>query len=148
MRRALPAGDYAVESGGTTSACVERKTLDDFVKCLVDGSLNFVAAELALLRSAAIVVEGTYSALLRHQYTKAGFLADMVARMQVRYPNVPIVFLESRKIAEEWTFRFLKAAQTEGASAPLLSALVAPEPALPPARKRRQRVKIPKESTS
>jgi len=31
-------------------------------------------------------------------------------RVQVRYPNVPIVFCDTRPLAEEWTFRFLGAA--------------------------------------
>jgi hypothetical protein len=34
----------------------------------------------------------------------------MLARLQVRYPEVPIVFADSRKFAEEWTCRFLAAA--------------------------------------
>ncbi len=28
----------------------------------------------------------------------------------MRYPSVPIVFAESRQLAEEWTYRFLGAA--------------------------------------
>jgi hypothetical protein len=28
----------------------------------------------------------------------------------VRYPNVPIVFCETRKLAEEWVYRYLAAA--------------------------------------
>jgi len=34
----------------------------------------------------------------------------MLARLQVRYPEVPIVFADSRKFAEEWAYRFLAAA--------------------------------------
>lgn len=30
--------------------------------------------------------------------------------LQVRYPSVPIVFRDTRPLAEEWTFRFLGAA--------------------------------------
>jgi ERCC4-type nuclease len=137
-RRPLRVGDYGVEANGTLVAAVERKSLDDFSKTLVVGSLNFAAAELSRLRSAAIVVEGTYSALLRHEYTRPGYLPELVARLQVRYPNVPIVFLESRKVAEERTFRFLRAAHAEGAEAPLLSAIV-PVPAVQgPVRKKRR----------
>jgi hypothetical protein len=39
-------------------------------------------------------------------------VAELLAALQVRYPNVPIVFCDSRKLAEEWTFRFLGAALT------------------------------------
>ena len=37
----------------------------------------------------------------------------MLARVQVRYPDIPILFLEARKLAEEWTFRYLGAALAE-----------------------------------
>ena len=48
-------------------------------------------------------------------------VADGLAELQVRWPNVPIVFCENRKLAEEWTYRFLAAAyawaETEPAAA-------------------------------
>ncbi len=37
-------------------------------------------------------------------------LGSVNVRVQVRYPNVPIVFCDTRPLAEEWTFRFLGAA--------------------------------------
>jgi hypothetical protein len=42
-----------------------------------------------------------------------GWLLELVARLQVRYPSVLIVFADSRKLAEEWTYRFLAAARGE-----------------------------------
>ncbi len=42
----------------------------------------------------------------------AAFIADGLARLQVRYPEIPVVFADSRKFAEEWTYRFLAAALT------------------------------------
>ena len=33
-----------------------------------------------------------------------------MARLQVRYPAIPIVFADSRKLAEEYTYRYLAAA--------------------------------------
>jgi hypothetical protein len=62
---------------------------------------------------AAVVVEDRYGALLRHALAPAGFLPDLLARVQVRYPEIPIVFLETRPLAEEWTFRYLGAALAE-----------------------------------
>lgn len=148
-RRALAVGDYAAEAGGRILAVVERKSLDDFTSSIVGGSLNFAMAELAVMPAAAIVVEGMYSTLLRHQFTRTGFIADLVARLQVRYPNVPIVFAESRKIGEEWTFRFLRAAYANAGSLEL-SAL--PGAALtssrPPKRKRAVRKQGPLAGTS
>jgi hypothetical protein len=40
----------------------------------------------------------------------SAWLGDMLARLQVRYPEVQVVFADSRKFAEEWTYRFLAAA--------------------------------------
>jgi len=111
----LFAGDYGIrsEDGGTLVAAVERKTLENLVQTLVDGSLGFVMGELSALPAAAVVVEDRYSALFRAPFVEPGWLPEVVARLQVRYPNVPIVFAENRKLAEEWTYRFLAAAFRE-----------------------------------
>jgi hypothetical protein len=118
-RRRLAVGDYAVMRDGDIVAAVERKAFDDFVTSLVDGSLGFAMAELATLPAAAVAVEGTYAMVLRHDYIRAGFLPELIARLQVRYPEVPINFLESRKLAEEWTYRFLSAACANRPQMPL-----------------------------
>jgi hypothetical protein len=39
-----------------------------------------------------------------------------LARLQVRYPEIPVVFTDSRKFAEEWTYRFLAAAFSDAES--------------------------------
>jgi len=109
-RGALRVGDYAVLCGEQLVAAVERKTLEDFIKSLVDGALNYALADLATLPAAAVVVEERYGALLNHEHVQPGWLLELVARLQVRYPSVPIVFADSRKLAEEWTYRFLGAA--------------------------------------
>jgi hypothetical protein len=118
-RRVLSTGDYAVMEGETIIASVERKRFEDFATSLVDGSLNFAMAELAGLPRAAVAVEGAYSALLRHSYARAGFLSELLARVQIRYPHVPINFLESRKLAEEWTYQYLMVAYANVAGLPL-----------------------------
>ncbi len=109
-RDALRVGDYAVRAGDTLLAVVERKTLEDLTKALVDGALNYAIADLATVPAAAVVVEGRYGALLKDEHVQPGWLLELVARLQVRYPAVPIVFADSRKLAEEWTYRFLAAA--------------------------------------
>jgi hypothetical protein len=48
--------------------------------------------------------------LIRTQPGRVSWLADVLGRLAVRYPEVPIVFAGSRKFAEEWTFRFFGAA--------------------------------------
>jgi hypothetical protein len=112
-RRALPCGDYAVQAGDRLIAAVERKTLEDAIKSLVDGSLAFAMADLAALPAAAVVVEARYSQLLSAPRVQPGWLAELVARMHIRHPSVPIMFCDSRKLAEDFTHRFLAAALAE-----------------------------------
>ncbi len=108
-RVALSAGDYAVAYGEATAAAVERKTLENFTASLSDGTLAFQMQRLGEVGPAAVVVEGRYSALFSLKHVPAGFIADGLARLQVRYPEIPVVFADSRKFAEEWTYRFLAA---------------------------------------
>lgn len=56
-----------------------------------------------------------YGKLVAHAsaHVPAGFLPDLLARVQVRYPEIPMVFCENRPLAEEWTFRWLGAALIE-----------------------------------
>ncbi len=117
-RSALSVGDYAVRHGERVIAVVERKTPEDLTKSLVDGSLNYALAELAGLPAAAVVAEARYGALVGHEHTQPGWLLELVARLQVRYPAVPIVFADSRKLAEEYTYRYLAAALVHHAPAP------------------------------
>jgi hypothetical protein len=112
-RRALPAGDYAVERDGAVLAAVERKSLADLAHVLVDGSITYLLSDLSSLWRAAIVVEDRYPQLYRVGRVKEGFLPDLLARVQVRYPSVPIVFCDSRPMAEQWVYRFLGAAVAE-----------------------------------
>jgi hypothetical protein len=119
QKRPLRAGDYAVlDEAGEPLAAVERKTIENLVAGLVDGSLAFQLAELAELPRAAVVVEGRYDQLLKVEHTQPGWILDLLARLQVRYRAVPIVFTGSRKLAEEYTFRFLGAARAELAEPP------------------------------
>ncbi len=109
-RRALPAGDYGVALDDEVVAVVERKSLADLARRLVDGSLTYALAELATVERAALVVEDRYSGLFKLDHVTPGFVPELLARVQVRYPAVPIVFCETRPLAEEWAFRFLGAA--------------------------------------
>jgi len=114
-RRALPAGDYAAIVGEVVVAAIERKTLENLATSLSDGSLAFQLQRLAELPTAAIVVEGDYPDLFRTQPGRGSWLADMLARLAIRYPEVPVVFAGSRKFAEEWAYRFLGAAVADHA---------------------------------
>lgn len=108
--RALPCGDYGVSVAGRLVAAVERKSLADLVGSLIDGTLRFALGELAALPRAAVVVEDRYSQIFRLDRVRPAQVADGLAELQVRWPNVPIVYAETRQLAEEWTYRYLAAA--------------------------------------
>ena len=66
VRRALPAGDYAVaDDDGEIVAAVERKSLADLVATVTNGKLRFAMPALAALPCAAVVVEDRYSAVFK-----------------------------------------------------------------------------------
>jgi len=109
-RHALPAGDYAVEHGGRVVAAVERKSLADLSSTLSSGKLRYLLAALDEVPRSALVVEDRYSAVFKSQFVAPGVLAEGLAEAQVRHPGVPIVFCETRPLAQEWTYRFLGAA--------------------------------------
>lgn len=108
--RALPCGDYAVEHANSVVAAVERKSLADLVSSLTSGRLRYALGELAALPRAAVVVEDRYSQVFAQQQVRPALVADGLAELQVRWSTVPLVFCETRKLAEEWTYRFLAAA--------------------------------------
>ncbi|MEZ5170292.1 MAG: ERCC4 domain-containing protein [Acidimicrobiia bacterium] len=123
-RGKLPVGDYGVLHDDEVVALVERKSMADISKGLTDGGFAYQLADLATHSRAAVVVEERYSSLFKNEHVRGGWLADLLAQLQVRYPTVPIVFCETRPLAEEWTFRFLGAAlahhldEPEGPTAP------------------------------
>lgn len=109
-RRALPAGDYGVSHGDELFAVVERKSLDNLAASLSDGTLAFQMQRLAEFPVAAVVIEGRYSDLFKLKHVNGAWLADMLSRLQVRYREVHMLFADSRKFAEECTYRFLASA--------------------------------------
>lgn len=145
VKRALPCGDYGTTLDGRLVAAVERKSLPDLATSLINGKLRYALGELAALPRAAIVVEDRYSAIFKLTHARPSRVADGLAELQVRWPNVPTVFCETRGLAEEWTYRFLAAAhlwaETEHSSVERLAPLatvanelsdapVAPEPSI------------------
>ncbi len=127
-RRALIAGDYAVEHHGEVVAAVERKSLADLASSLTTGTLRYALADLAALPRAAVVVEDRWSAVFKLEHVRPSLIADGLAEAQVRWPSVPILFAETRPLAEEWTYRWLaaalRAAEDEAGGSQRLAALV------------------------
>lgn len=132
VRRGLPCGDYAVDVAGQLVASVERKSLADLVSSLVSGRLRYALGELATLPRAAVVVEDGYSRIFALERVRPAQVADGLAELQVRWPSIPIVYCENRKLAEEWTYRYLAAAhawaQTEVALSGIGLAPASPTP--------------------
>ena len=109
-RRALPTGDYAVAVDEVIVAAVERKSLADLVATLTGGKLRYVLADLASVPRAALVVEDRWSSVFKLERVRPSVVAEGLAEAQVRFPTVPIVFCETRPLAQEWAYRFLGAA--------------------------------------
>ncbi|MBV9094599.1 MAG: ERCC4 domain-containing protein [Streptosporangiaceae bacterium] len=58
---------------------------------LISGKFRYALAELASLPRAAVVVEDRYSAIFKLDRIRPALVADGLAEVQVRWPNVPIV---------------------------------------------------------
>ena len=139
VRRALPCGDYGLTIGDRLIAVVERKSISDLTSSLTSGKLRYQLSELAALPRAAVVVEDRYSEVFTHAFARPSTVADGLAELQVSFPTVPIVFRQTRKLAQEYTYRYLAAAHNWaadnedtatafGADAALTDAPVQPEP--------------------
>ncbi len=135
-REPLAAGDYGLIVDGVLQATVERKSLADLVSSLTTGKLKFQLIELSTIPRAAVVVEERYSQVFKLDHVRPSVVADGIAECQIRFPTVPIVFCETRKLAQEWTYRFLAAARV-GLSGEVVGDLALrglhPAPALAPA---------------
>ena len=109
-RAKLAAGDYAIVVDDGVVAAVERKSLADLASTMTAGKLRYLLAELATLPAAAVVVEDRYSAVFKLDRVRPAVIAEGLGEAAARFPSVPIVFAETRPLAQEWTYRFLGAA--------------------------------------
>ncbi len=112
-RSALHVGDYGAFVDDELVAVVERKSLADLAGSLTSGRLAYRLAALAEVPRAVVVVEDRYSAVFKLDHVRPALVADQLGECQVRWPTVPIIFAETRPLAEEWTYRFLAAAVQE-----------------------------------
>jgi hypothetical protein len=108
---------------------VERKSVADLLSSLTSGRLGYALGELAAMPRAAVVVEDRYAAVFKHNHVRPVTAADGLAELQVRWPNVPIVFCDTRDLAQEWTYRFLAAAASYAADDTAAAVLTADPPA-------------------
>lgn len=77
--------------------------------------MRYVLADLATVGRAAVVVEARYSEVFKLTRVRPSVVADAIAECQARFPGVPVMFCETRALAQEWTYRFLAAALVEAA---------------------------------
>ncbi|HEY4331836.1 MAG TPA: ERCC4 domain-containing protein [Ilumatobacteraceae bacterium] len=129
VKRALPVGDYGVFWNTELIATVERKSLADLAKGVSDGSFPFQLAALGSMPLAAVVLDERWSAVMKLEFGRGGALAEQLARLQVRHPNVTFAWCDTRPLAEDWTYRFLGAALAQRIDQP--DNPIAPRPAAP-----------------
>jgi hypothetical protein len=111
-RHALPCGDYGLLAGNRLVAVVERKSLSDLTSSLLNNKLKYQLTELASVPRAAVVVEDRYSEIFTLTFARPAVVSDALAELQVAFPTVPIVFCQTRKLAQEYTYRYLAAAHS------------------------------------
>jgi len=75
--------------------------------------LTYALAAPTALPRAAVVVEDRYSRLFKLEHAPGARVAEALAEAQARFPAVPIVFCETRPLAQEWTYRWLGACLSE-----------------------------------
>jgi hypothetical protein len=137
ISRTLPCGDYGMIIDGTLVAAVERKSLPDLISSLTTGRLRYALGELAALPRAAVVVEDRYSQIFKQDRVRPALVTDGLAECQIRWPTIPIQFCETRSLAEEWTYRYLAAAQTWASAEPAVIERIGIQPAVQPVTARR-----------
>lgn len=118
-RQRLAAGDYAVAVDDDVVAAVERKSVDDLASSLLSGRLTYALADLAALPRAAVVVESGYGKIFKQPFSSGANVAEALAEAQARFPSVPIVFCETRALAQEWVYRWLGACLAELSARPV-----------------------------
>jgi hypothetical protein len=128
ISRALPAGDYGIILDGRLAATVERKSLADLISSLTNGTLRYALTELAAVPRAALVVEDRYSQIFKSDRVRPALIADGLAECQIRWPEIAIVFCETRPLAEEWTYRYLAAAHHWATTEPAATKRVSTAP--------------------
>jgi Lsr2 len=80
-----------------------------------------------------VAVEAGHARIFTLKHVRGATVADGLAELQVRWPTVPIVYCETRKLAEEWTYRYLAAAGVWARDEPAAQARIGMSDESPPA---------------
>ncbi len=109
-RENLPVGDYALIKDGKIIAVAERKSLDNFLGQLSTyDSFKAMLTELVTYPYKALILESPYSDFLNPKKInpyRASYIAEIIADITVRFPQIQIVFCDNRKFAQEWLLRW------------------------------------------
>jgi len=110
VRRALPAGDYALE-GAEERVAVERKSLEDFVATVIRSRRRF-ARELERLRgyeAACVVVEGNLRDVIAGGFRSGAHPRSVLgAAISIIVDHeIPVYFCSDRQAAREFVEGFL-----------------------------------------
>ena len=111
---------------------MERKSLADLVGHPDIRELKFLLADLSTVLRAV----PRWSQAFKLDRVRPAVVAAGIAECQVRYPMVPILFCETRPLAQEWVYRFFGAAvehHLQDGRAATLEASLPSAPALAPA---------------
>lgn len=104
-RRAIPTGDYSIESY-EQSICVERKSLNDLVKTVIHDWLRFSRQlrRMAAMDYACIIVEAPLTAVKEKKYEGDTAPNSVQGKLNSIYLEfgVPTLFLDNRTYAAEW----------------------------------------------
>lgn len=103
----LATGDYSIQ-GYTDLITIERKSLNDLVKTVINDWLRF-SRELRRMASmdyAAIVVEAPVTAVANGAYESNANPNSVRGKLNAIYLDfgVPTLFLDNREIAQDWVY--------------------------------------------
>jgi len=115
--RRLAVGDYALVQDERITAVVERKSYDNVLSDLgAVQAWHHALADLARHERAALVIEAQYGDFLDERRLDGRWpslhVARVLAEIAVLHPRLPIVFAGTRKLANQWTYRFFLACAT------------------------------------
>lgn len=91
-------------------------------------SVGVRACRTGRLPRAAVVVEEDDGQLFGLEQLRETRIAHRLARLQVRYQSVPIIFLGTRGLAQEWIYRFLAAARQWAVDEPAAASRIDGQP--------------------
>lgn len=111
-RESLPVADYALVKDDKIVAVVERKTLDNFIHSIgTYDALKMALSEMVLYKYSAVVFEAPYRNFINPQknpHYSPSYTADIIADLMVSFSQIQFVFQRSRKMANEWVYRWFK----------------------------------------